>query len=109
MQKQKLSPYEVILHPILTEKAVRIMNQTNLKKYTFKVISKASKTDIKEAIEKIFNVKVEKVNVIKIPPKTKHFRYRYKYNKPSYKKAIVTLKEGYKIESIDSSIEKEKK
>jgi len=103
----KLNIYQVILSPVLTEKAIRLMNQHKLKKYVFKVHKKATKNDIKEAVEKIFNVKVEKVNTINIPQKLKHFRYRYNYFRPSYKKAVVTLKEGYSIEQIDSSIEKE--
>ncbi|MCS6955463.1 MAG: 50S ribosomal protein L23 [Candidatus Calescibacterium sp.] len=104
----KLAPSEVIKQPVLTEKALRLLNETKLKKYVFKVLPSANKNDIKEAVEKIFNVKVEKVNVINIPSRTKYYRYRFKYNRPSYKKAVVTLKEGYRIEAIDSSIEKEK-
>lgn len=107
-RKVKLPPSEIILNPVLSEKAIRIMNQTKLKKYVFKVLKSANKTDIKEAVEKLFDVKVHKVNIINIPSKTKYYRYRYKYHKPSYKKAVVTLKEGYNIPSIDSSIEKEK-
>jgi large subunit ribosomal protein L23 len=103
-----LNPYNVIISPVLTEKATMVlMNHGKLKKYVFKVHQKATKTDIKEAVEKIFNVKVQKVNTINIPKKMKHFRYRYNYFRPSYKKAIVTLKEGYSITEIDSSIEKE--
>ncbi|MEN3014761.1 MAG: 50S ribosomal protein L23 [bacterium] len=101
----KLDPYQIIISPILTEKAVRLIKQG---RYVFKVHPKASKTDIKQAIEKIFEVKVEKVNTINIPSKTKSYRFRYKYNRPSYKKAIVTLKQGFRINQIDSSIEKER-
>ncbi len=107
--KIKLSPFDIILEPVLTEKAVGILNESkNKKKYTFKVHQSASKIDIKQTIEDIFNVKVDQVNVIKIPSKTKYFRYRYKFTKSSYKKAIVTLKEGFSIKEIDSSIEKQK-
>ncbi|MFN4220457.1 MAG: 50S ribosomal protein L23 [bacterium] len=107
-KKVKLSPYEIILEPILTEKSIRLINSSKNKKYTFKVLPSASKVDIKEAVETIFGVKVQKVNTIKIPQKTKIYRYRYKFSRDAYKKAVVTLKEGYKIDSIDSSIEKEK-
>lgn len=107
-KKTKLSPFDIIYEPVLTEKTIKLINQTRNKKYTFKVSLSASKTDIKEAIEKIFNVKVEKVNTIRIPSKAKYYRYRHKFLRSPYKKAIVTLKEGYKIDSIDSSIEQQK-
>lgn len=106
-KKLKLSPFEIILEPVLTEKAI-LMNKGNFKKYVFKVHKDASKDDIKNAMEQVFNVKVQKVNTINIPERTKYFRYRHKYNRTSYKKAIVTLKEGYSIDIIDKSIEKEK-
>jgi len=88
------SPYEVIICPILTEKTKL---QEKYRKYTFLVNKNANKIEIKQAIEKIYNVKVKKVNTINIKPKPKRWRFRTGFT-PSKKKAIVTLKEGYKIE-----------
>ena len=88
------SPYEIIISPVLTEKT-KLQEKDN--KYTFLVKKDANKIEIKQAIEKIYNVKVKKVNTINIKPKPKRWRFRMGFT-PSKKKAIVTLKEGYKIE-----------
>lgn len=90
-----LSDYrDLIKAPIITEKSSSIT--TNDRKYVFKVDSKANKTQIKQAIEKIFKVKVQSVNTINVHPKTKKVgRYTGLTNK--YKKAIITLYEGNKI------------
>ncbi len=58
-------PYKVLKYPLATEKAVRLMNSEN--KLVFIVNRKATKTDIKNAIEKLFNVKVKKVNTLILP------------------------------------------
>ena len=66
-------------------------------KYTFKVSPKATKTEIKEAIEKIFNVKVSAIRTINVKPKKRRVgRYTGLTNR--YKKAIVTLAEGQTID-----------
>lgn len=88
----KLAPL-VLLRPIVTEKAVRLAEQG---KYVFEVAKDAPKPEIKKAIEEIYNVKVKKVNIIKVKPKTKRLG-RIVGRKSGFKKAIVTLKEG-KIE-----------
>lgn len=91
-----LSDYrDIIIAPVITEKSSAIA--TNEKSYVFKVNSKANKTQIKTAIEKIFNVKVESVNTVNVHPKKKRVgRYSGMTNK--YKKAIVTLVNGNKID-----------
>ena len=91
-----LSNYrDIIKAPIITEKSANIAE--NEKTYVFKVDVKANKSQIKDAIEKIFNVKVEKVNTINVKPKTKRVgRYTGLTNRK--KKAIVKLKEGSSIE-----------
>ena len=91
-----LSNYrDIIKAPIITEKSANIAE--NEKTYVFKVDVKANKSQIKDAIEKIFNVKVEKVNTINVHPKKKRVgRYTGMTNK--YKKAIVTLANGNKID-----------
>ena len=90
-----LSNYrDIIKAPIITEKSANIA--ADEKTYVFKVDVKANKSQIKDAIEKIFNVKVEKVNTINVHPKKKRGgRYTGMTNK--YKKAIVTLANGNKI------------
>lgn len=91
-----LSNYrDIIKAPIITEKSTAIAS--NDKTYVFKVDVKANKSQIKDAVEKIFNVKVESVNTVNAHPKKKRVgRYSGMTNK--YKKAIVTLKDGNKIE-----------
>ena len=86
---------DVLKKPILTEKSLRLMDEEN--KYTFDVDVRCNKVEIKEAVEKLFNVKVEKVNVMNIRPKTKRVgRYEGKTNRR--KKAIAKLAEGNKID-----------
>ena len=91
-----LSNYrDIIKAPIITEKSANIA--ADEKTYVFKVDVKANKSQIKDAIEKIFNVKVEKVNTVNVHPKKKRVgRYSGMTNK--YKKAIVTLANGNKID-----------
>ena len=87
---------EIIKAPLVTEKA-RDGQQNN--KYTFLVSEKATKTEIKEAIEKIFKVKVESISTLNIKTKKKRVgRYTGRTNRG--KKAIVTLKDGMTIENI---------
>ena len=86
---------EIIKAPVITEKSQAA--QSNEGKYTFKVDPRANKTEIKVAIEKIFNVKVESVRTINVKPKKKRVgRYTGMTNRS--KKAIVTLKDGQTID-----------
>ena len=86
---------DVIKAPIVTEKSSDLQQNNNT--YTFSVDVRANKTQIKQAVETIFNVKVESVNTINVHPKTKRVgRYAGKTNK--VKKAIVKLKEGSSLE-----------
>ncbi len=86
---------DVIKSPIVTEKSNDLQQNNNT--YTFSVDVRANKTQIKQAVEAIFNVKVESVNTINVHPKTKRVgRYAGKTNK--VKKAIVKLKEGSSLE-----------
>ena len=86
---------DIIKAPIITEKASILKESNNT--YTFSVDVKANKTQIKQAIEAIFNVKVESVNTINVHPRKKRVgRYSGYTNK--VKKAIVKLKEGSSIE-----------
>ncbi len=86
--------YRFVLSPHVTEKAT---NGNMLNKYTFKVSKEANKIEIKKAIERLYKVKVASVHVVNIPAKTRQIG-RYMGTKIGFKKAIVTLKEGDKIE-----------
>lgn len=86
---------DVIKAPIITEKTATLSQ--NGRVYTFSVDPRANKTQIKRAVEKIFDVKVESVNTINVKPRKKRVgRYYGLTNRK--KKAIVTLKEGSSIE-----------
>jgi len=86
---------DVIKAPVITEKSATLSENGNV--ITLSVDPKANKTQIKQAVEKIFDVKVEKVNTVNVKPKTKRVgRYSGLTNRK--KKAIVKLKEGSSIE-----------
>ena len=85
--------YEVLRRPLITEKATSLKEKD---KYAFKVASKSTEAQIKEAVEKAFKVKVNKVNVMTVPGKTRRFGKREVTNSP-WKKGIVTLEPGHKI------------
>lgn len=86
---------DIIKAPIITEKSANLAQEQNT--MTFSVDVRANKTQIKQAIESIFDVKVESVNTINVKPKKKRVgRYAGKTNR--VKKAIVKLREGSSIE-----------
>lgn len=85
---------DIIIAPVITEKSAS--NAEN-NVYTFKVAKSATKTEIKWAVEKAFNVSVVKVNTLNTKPKDKRVG-RYTGKTKTYKKAIVTLKDGQNIE-----------
>ena len=87
--------YSVIKAPYLTEKVSSMMGSNN--QYAFKVDLKATKMQIKKAIEGYFSVDVEAVNVIRVKGKTKRSRYRVS-QRTNWKKAYVKLAEGQSIE-----------
>jgi large subunit ribosomal protein L23 len=86
---------DIILGPIITEKSANIAG--NGDKIVFKVKPNTNKVQIKQAIEKIYNVKVKQVNTINVKPKKKRVG-RYTGTTNRYKKAVITLAEGSKIE-----------
>jgi len=88
--------FSVLKEPIISEKATRLEEQN---KYVFSVFPGANKVNIKRAIEEIYKVRVEKINIIKIPGKKRRIG-RIEGEKPGYKKAIVTLRKGEKIETV---------
>ncbi|KIF65812.1 50S ribosomal protein L23 [Streptomyces sp. AcH 505] len=86
--------YDVIVAPVITEKATTASEHN---KVVFKVAVKATKPQIKEAVEKLFDVKVKSVNTIVRKGKTKVFRGTFGTQSDS-KRAVVTLEEGHRID-----------
>lgn len=80
-------PYSVIIRPLVTEQS---MSGLADKKYVFVVRKNANKTEIRNAVEKIFSVKVERVNTMNMKGKTKRMG-RYVGKRPSWKKAMIHL------------------
>jgi large subunit ribosomal protein L23 len=89
--------YDILKAPIITEQSTKLIESQN--KYTFKVDRKANKVEIKNAVESIFKVKVLSVNTLNVIPKFKRMGKHEGY-KSAYKKAIVKLAEGQKIEAF---------
>jgi large subunit ribosomal protein L23 len=87
--------YDIIVKPMLTEKSLWVRDRQN--RYSFVVHNKATKPEIKEAVEKLFKVKVLKVHTAVLRGKL-HRMGRFEGFKPDWKKAVVTLKEGDKID-----------
>lgn len=86
---------DIIKGPIMTEKSAGLAQEKNT--ITFSVDPKANKTQIKQAIEKVFNVKVESVNTVSVRPRKRRVG-KYTGYTSKIKKAIVKLKEGSSIE-----------
>ena len=89
-----LTAYDIVKTLLRTEKGTALETD---RKYIFEVSSRANKLEIKKAVEEIYSVKVQAVNTAIIPGKAKRVRYQLGYTTP-WKKAVVTLKEGQKIE-----------
>ncbi|MDA8368821.1 MAG: 50S ribosomal protein L23 [Nocardiopsaceae bacterium] len=87
-------PRDIIIEPVISEKSYGLMDQN---KYTFLVQPSANKTQIKIAVEKIFDVKVTSVNTINRQGKRKRTRFGYG-KRPDTKRAIVSLREGDRID-----------
>ncbi len=87
--------YKIIQKPLQTEKSSSLQEAHN--QYTFRVHPKANKVEVRKAIESIFEVKVEKVNVQSMPSKARRFLGRPGRTSP-WKKAVVTLKKGDAID-----------
>ena len=90
---------QVLIAPVVSEKSYeRIADR----EYTFKVHKDAHKTQIRQAVEELFDVKVDAVNIVKVQPKPKR-RGLSRGSKPGWKKAIVKLHEGYEIEIFEGA------
>ena len=96
-------PRKVIMLPIVTEKSTQLIeaekkNGEPQNSYTFKVARGASKPEIRQAVEAIFNVKVQSVNTLYRRSKLRRNRRGGTTRTAEWKKAIVTLREGHRIE-----------
>jgi large subunit ribosomal protein L23 len=94
-----LHPNQVLLAPVVSEKSYSLISD---RKYTFKVHEDAHKTQIRQAVEELFEVKVQSVNVVKVQSKPKR-RGLTRGSKPGWKKAIVQLREGHEIEIFEGA------
>jgi large subunit ribosomal protein L23 len=90
---------QVILAPIVSEKSYAATTRGS---YTFRVHSDAHKTQIRQAVEELFGVKVERVNVIKVQAKPKR-RGAFKGTRQGWKKAVVQLRAGDTIEIFEGA------
>ena len=91
----ELNVYDIIKKAVLTPKSWELLQK--LGKLTFEVHCAANKSVVKDAVEKIWNVKVDKVCIMNVRGKNKVFARR-QFSSSDRKKAIITLKKGYKIE-----------
>ncbi len=94
-----LHPNEVLLAPVVTEKSYELIDQ---RKYSFRVHQDAHKTQVRQAVEELFGVHVERVNISKVQAKPKR-RGLTRGKKPGWKKAIVQLREGDTIEIFEGA------
>jgi len=93
-----MNSYDIIRRPIISERSMEVVYDregNEIKKYTFEVPVSANKIEIKKAVEEVFGVEVAAVNTMKVLGKVKRMG-RYEGRRPSYKKAIVTLKKSSK-------------
>ena len=94
-----LHPGEILIRPVVSEKSY---HQITENRYTFRVHPDAHKTQVRQAVEELFGVKVVSVNMIQMPAKPKR-RGMIKGTKAGWKKAIVELKAGDKIEIFEGA------
>jgi large subunit ribosomal protein L23 len=90
---------QVVIAPVVSEKSYSLIEDN---KYSFRVHPRAHKTQIRQAVEELFEVKVERVNVVKVQPKPKRRGFS-RGKKPGWKKAIVQLREGDRIEIFEGA------
>jgi large subunit ribosomal protein L23 len=94
-----LHPAEVLISPVVSEKSY---HQITENRYTFKVHKDAHKTQVRHAVEELFDVKVTRVNIVKMPAKPKR-RGMIKGTRPGWKKAIVEVRAGDKIDIFEGA------
>ena len=95
----RLDPRDILIAPVVSEKSYSLIEGN---KYSFRVHSKAHKTQIRQAVEELFDVHVQSVNVLKVNPKPKR-RGMQLGKKKGWKKAIVELRAGERIEIFEGA------
>jgi large subunit ribosomal protein L23 len=95
----KLDPRDVLIAPVVSEKSYSLIEGN---KYSFRVHDRAHKTQIRQAVEELFDVHVKSVNILKVKPKPKR-RGLVAGTKKGWKKAIVELREGERIEIFEGA------
>ena len=93
----EFNPYGHIVRPVMTERSTLLQEKFN--QYVFEVTRTSTKTDVKMAVQELFKVKVEKVRTMKMPGKFRRFGRGGGY-RSDWKKAVVTLKAGDKIDLV---------
>ena len=94
-----LNSRQVLIAPVVSEKSYSLIEDN---KYSFRVHDKAHKTQIRQAVEELFDVKVEGVNIVKVQSKPKRRGFS-RGKKPGWKKAIVQLRAGDRIEIFEGA------
>ena len=94
-----LHPAQILLRPVVSEKSY---HQITENRYTFRVHPDAHKTQVRQAVEELFGVKVQAVNMLKVQAKPKR-RGMIRGEKPGWKKAIVQLRQGETIEIFEGA------
>ena len=94
-----LTSQQILLSPVVSEKSYAGIADG---RYTFKVHPDAHRTQVRQAVEQLFDVHVERVNIVKVQPKPKR-RGLFKGVRPGWKKAIVQLREGESIEIFEGA------
>ena len=94
-----LHPNEVLLAPVVSEKSYSLIAD---RKYSFRVHPKAHKTQVRQAVEELFNVHVERVNISQVKAKPKR-RGLIRGTRPGWKKAVVQVREGDTIEIFEGA------
>ena len=96
----KLNPHDILIRPLLTEKITNLRDKKNC--VSFVVSGRATRIEVGQAVESVLNVKVKSVNVMNVKGKPKR-QGRFVGKRPNWKKAIVTLLEGEKVELYESA------
>ncbi len=94
-----LDASQILLAPVVSEKSYAGLADRT---YTFKVHQDAHKTQVRQAVEELFDVKVERVNIVKVQAKPKR-RGAFKGTRPGWKKAIVKVQDGHAIHIFEGA------
>ena len=95
-----LHPAEILIRPVISEKSYELITQN---RYTFKIHKDAHKTQVRQAVEQLFDVTVVSVNILKVQAKPKR-RGLYRGTRPGWKKAVVTVAPGQQIEAFGPGV-----